>query len=412
MLQNNFLIPLLIFLLANTEAIEKGNALTVCFFSNWAIYRPGIGRYSLDDIPNGLCSHVLYSFVGFSDKSPHKITEMNPKDDTDPNGLRRFSELRTRVEGAKLLVSIGGWGQDGSQFSKAASNPVSRQQFTESVVSLLNAFELDGFNIHWLWPGHSSRGGTSQDKTNFALLLKDLSDAFERDGHGRELTVTAPVEEFRLNEGYRVADICRQVDYIYLTTYDLRGMWNNFTDVHAPLETRSFDSNAFKHFNVKDGVSSWINKGCPPGKLVLGIASTGRTYTLQNTLINGLGAPSKGAGEMGEYTKSEGYVSYYEICKRIQDGWIVRRDVNGMVPYISHNDQWIGYDDVLSLKEKVKLVRQRELAGTMIYALDMDDFRGICGQQYPITKFIAGEMRKIPSAGEYEIVFGIDREGY
>ncbi|XP_058821625.1 endochitinase-like [Topomyia yanbarensis] len=396
----------------NIEAISQGSALTVCYFSNWAIFRPGIGRYSLDDIPGGLCTHVLYAFVGFSEKSPLKITEMKPADDVNPNGLRKFSELRNRFPSTKLLVSVGGWGQDSSVFSTMVSSAENRRQFCNSVVSLLNAFELDGFNFQWLWPGHASRGGTTNDKANFALLLKELSDAFELDGHDRELTVTAPIEEFRLNEGYAVTDVCRYVDYIYLTAYELRGPWNNFTDVHTPMQGRSFESEAFKHFNVMDGVSLWTQRGCPVGKLVLGVTTQGITYTLKAYNENGLGAPINGPGEMGEFTKSAGYMSYYEICKRIQDGWKVRRDGTGKVPFITKNDQWIGYDDIESLKLKVNLVRQRGLAGAMIYALDMDDYRGLCGQRYPITEFISAEMKKIPAASNYDITFGIDRESY
>jgi GH18 family chitinase len=43
--------------------------------------------------------------------------------------------------------------------------------------------------------------------------------------------------------------------------------------------------------------------------------------------------------------------------------------------------EWVGFDDVLSIEQKVKYIIAKKLGGAMIWSLDMDDFTGkFCNQ--------------------------------
>ena len=54
-----------------TEKSEN-EYMMVCYFTNWAMYRPGIGQYKPENINPDLCTHIVYGFATL-DHSTHKM---------------------------------------------------------------------------------------------------------------------------------------------------------------------------------------------------------------------------------------------------------------------------------------------------------------------------------------------------
>lgn len=60
-------------------------------------------------------------------------------------------------------------------------------------------------------------------------------------------------------------------------------------------------------------IKFYIESGADPDKLVLGIPTYGRSYTLFNADATEIGSPADGPGEQGDATREKGYLAYYEV---------------------------------------------------------------------------------------------------
>lgn len=71
----------------------------------------------------------------------------------------------------------------------------------------------------------------------------------------------------------------------------------------------------FLHFirRIKALRNGW-NKVLPKKKLMIGMPTYGRSFTLVDSTKFDIGAPASGGGAAGKYTGEAGSMSYYEVC--------------------------------------------------------------------------------------------------
>jgi len=362
----------------------------VCYIGSWAYYRPGEGRFDVDDIDPDLCTHLIYSFAGL-DKETYTIKVLDPNRDLSDDkwqkeGYKRFVDLKQRNPRLKTLIAIGGWNEGSVTYSNMSVTKERRKVFISSVLNLLKTHKFDGLDMDWEYP--AERGGAPEDKENFVHLLKELRSEFTP--HGYLLTAAVSASKSIINNAYDVPAISRYLDFINLMCYDYFGAWDKKTGYNAPLfAPRGDSSDSGKYFNVNYTVNYWLSQGAPASKLVLGMPFYGRTFTLDQADSNKLTSPA-GNGPSGPFTNESNFMGYNEICEQIKEiGWERQDDKVQMVPYVFKDTAWISYDDVDSIKAKTQFLTEKGLGGAMIWSIDTDDFRGTCGpEKFPLLRAI------------------------
>lgn len=378
-------------LTAQTDA--QATKKVVCYFGSWAVYRPGNGKFDVETIDPHMCTHLMFGFTGI-DAHTSKMIVLDPYNEEEENwgrgAFKRFTNLKLQNYNLKTLVAVGGWNEGSEKYSDMARDPVRRRAFIDSVIPFLQKHNFDGLDVDWEYPSNRE-GARPEDKENFVLLIRELRQEFDK--YGYLLTAAVAAGEATMSTAYNVPEISKDFDFINVMAYDFRGAWETFTGHHAPLRHNPMvDVNDSRKLNCEYAIDWWLEQGCPPEKLVLGMGTYGRGFTLDNENENGLYAPASSGIVAGPYTMQAGIWGFNEICEqfRLQPGqWVTVEDAFYDAPYSYNGRKWIGYDTPQSIQKKVDFINSRNLGGGMVWSLETDDFRGECyGEPFPIIKTI------------------------
>ena len=173
------------------------------------MYRPGKGKYPVENIDPFLCTHIIYSFAGLG--HDNRIRSLDPWNDLRDNygkgAFERFTGLKRQNPKLKTLIAIGGWNEGSIKYSNMAQSESARKVFVDSVVDFIEKYDFDGLDLDWEYP--AARGGKPEDKNNFSLLIRELKAAFEPKGY--LLTAAVSAGKWFIDPAYNVPDLGRWV---------------------------------------------------------------------------------------------------------------------------------------------------------------------------------------------------------
>ncbi|CAN7992963.1 unnamed protein product, partial [Ixodes hexagonus] len=388
---------------ASTTESEGHRPVRGCIVQSWGLTRKALTPFSIEDVPLGLCTHIIYSYLTFKEDTG-EITGATASYKDNKRALKRLFCLKLDDPDLKLIVTIGN-GEMNRLFMKFLPHPNKRQKFVSSAVRWLLKFGFDGLNLHW-----EGRGPTlcTPFTTLLIKLIEELREAFAK--YKFTLTVQLPACRLSCNVDLDKGMLGKLVDYVFLMTYDYRSTHLDKTDVHSQLYGRTFDPSETQKENTEDCAGTWVDAGVPKYKIVLGLSTFGKTFTLANPNEKAILSPvnrNHPQGLPGEITKCKGMLGYMEICRYLNNRAYKREwDAASQTPFAYSADQWIGFDDTESIARKVFFTKGNKLGGVFIWSLDLDDYTGDCsGTNFPIARAINSTL------SDYNVPTGIVPEG-
>ncbi|KFB41763.1 AGAP008562-PA-like protein [Anopheles sinensis] len=351
-------------------------------------------------VPMEICTHVIFKWFRF----PRFVGRQMFFDDNDKIAFSRLvTSVRQRSSTGRVVASINGTGTD---FSGASEASVRRRAFVQAASTLFLELDADAIELNWERPGIQHGGnGMETDRRTMVTLLQDLRQVVNAasslmKGRPRELWIRGSIHPLLISSSYNTFDVCDLVDQVTLDA-----IWTGSLS-HAPIHSSSVTINhsEFGHsgdgkIDIGDGLTgatkTWIDNGCPPKKVLLGVGLHGLLNAVSSRKINNFGEDffKWGSGDIKRMAYRESFG---------QRGWSFGWDQQGLTPYATRSlnngqTERLSYEDVNSLRYKMDLVEQKRLGGVYADYIHSDDIYGTCGQAYPLSSYIASRLQAIPS---------------
>ncbi|KAG1705466.1 Chitotriosidase-1 [Nymphon striatum] len=321
----------------------------VCYYDN-----ANNKYYGVDDVNPCLCTHLVYSHVTFDPANNWTLVSHGKLNED----YKDFHKLKKKNPWLMTMVSL-----IGGQHADVSANGTDLKIVADKIINFIGENHLDGVDVDL--QGMSSGSpveGYMPEKTGLNSFIKTLRESLDasiqEDDDPFLLSLTVSKNPHEMVYGYDIDHAIEFVDFFNLPAY-------NFTNATQPEAIHPSRLHGIADIENADTlVDFMLTLGVPSNKLVVGVPTHGYTYTLLNSSAVEPGSPISGAGKPGDISNTAGFMTHEEICmKRNSQNWTVVREQDQTAPYMYNGNQWIGFDDEMSIKLKTKYIVLRELGG-------------------------------------------------
>jgi chitinase len=171
--------------------------------------------------------------------------------------------------------------------------------------------------------------------------------------------------------GFDLVELGKSLSTVNLHTYNLVGSWTKPRKVAGHTDLRDILK------KVRNNILPYV----PRKKVLLGLATHGRGFTLSNPACVNIGCPFKEGSVPTQVGGEAGVWTFQEIATHTPTS-------SGYAPgnafkYSAFDrNQWIGYDDKFTLYQKLKQIQTLKLGGFYVWSMDNEGQQRLISNSY------------------------------
>ena len=194
------------------------------------------------------------------------------------------------------------------------------------------------------------------------------------------VSFAAPASYWYL-KSFPIKNMAKDLDYIIYMTYDLHGQWDYGNKWTSPgCESGNCLRSHVNETETKDALSMITKAGADSSKVIVGVASYGRSFKMEQAGCYREGCKFTGSARVsnafkGRCTDTGGYISNAEIKEIIDTGKINQKYTSAGSNVLVFNDtEWVSYMDDEMKASRSKFYDGYNFAGTTEWAVDLQQF--------------------------------------